>query len=281
MLQTMLLSLLVLQTTPESACAQVINLEAGIAASEVCLGEEQRRLAEAEAQDPPDRRRRLEAAARHYRRAANATHNSEIRSLALDALATLYGARHLDQLDAMDHVLRELIALKPDDLVPLFRLARLHEDRSLIDAAEDTLLSARRLQPENVEPYKRLAQFYARRATAVHRLTQLVEPQRSQRAGEPDERGIYRIGGGVTAPRRLDRAEYPPDALASGIEGAVVAEVVISEKGEIVEARIVRSVPLLDEAALEALRYWYFAPTLVNGEAVPVSMTVTVNFTKP
>jgi TonB family protein len=73
---------------------------------------------------------------------------------------------------------------------------------------------------------------------------------------------------------------YPPEALASGIEGAVVADVVISETGDVVEAKIVQSVPLLDDAALEALRHWHFAPTLVDGKAAPVRMTVTVNFTK-
>ena len=45
------------------------------------------------------------------------------------------------------------------------------------------------------------------------------------------------------------------------------------------DARILRSIPLLDEAALEAVRQWQFTPTLLNGVPVPVIMTVTVNFT--
>lgn len=47
------------------------------------------------------------------------------------------------------------------------------------------------------------------------------------------------------------------------------------------DARIVRSIPLLDEAALEAVRKWEFEPTPVDGQAVPVRMNVTVNFTLP
>jgi protein TonB len=47
----------------------------------------------------------------------------------------------------------------------------------------------------------------------------------------------------------------------------------------VVNARVLRSVPLLDQAALDAVRQWVFTPTLLNGVPVPVIMTVTVNFT--
>jgi protein TonB len=126
-----------------------------------------------------------------------------------------------------------------------------------------------------------LAQFYARRATAMHAMAQAAQPKPTQKFGEPDDRGIYRVGGAVTPPHRLDRPVYPPEALAAGIEGAVVADVVISGTGQVIEAKILQSIPLLDEAALEAVRNWHFAPTIVNAHAVPVRMTVTVNFTKP
>ena len=39
-----------------------------------------------------------------------------------------------------------------------------------------------------------------------------------------------------------------------------------------------RSIPLLDDAALTAVRQWKFTPTLLNGIAVPIVMTVTVHF---
>ena len=94
-----------------------------------------------------------------------------------------------------------------------------------------------------------------------------------------DEQGVYRVGGAVQPPQRLDRAVYPPEAIAAGIEGAVIAEVVINPSGDVTEASVLRSVPLLDEAALKAVRNWHFAPALINGEAVPVRMTVSVAFT--
>jgi protein TonB len=45
------------------------------------------------------------------------------------------------------------------------------------------------------------------------------------------------------------------------------------------DVRVLRSIPLLDAAATEAVRQWQYTPTLLNGVPVPVIMTVTVNFT--
>jgi protein TonB len=54
---------------------------------------------------------------------------------------------------------------------------------------------------------------------------------------------------------------------------------VIGEDGTVQNVRVLRSKPLLDDAAVEAVRQWRFTPTLLNGQPVPVVMTVTVAFT--
>jgi protein TonB len=59
----------------------------------------------------------------------------------------------------------------------------------------------------------------------------------------------------------------------------VIIEATIDREGRVTEARLLRSIPLLDQAALEAVRQWEYEPTLLNGVTVPVIMTVTVNFT--
>jgi protein TonB len=46
----------------------------------------------------------------------------------------------------------------------------------------------------------------------------------------------------------------------------------------VVNATVLRGVPVLDEAALEAVRKWVYTPTLLNGVPTPVIMTVTVRF---
>ena len=53
----------------------------------------------------------------------------------------------------------------------------------------------------------------------------------------------------------------------------------ISPQGKVTDVRVLRSLPLLDQAAVEAVRQWIYAPTLLNGVPVPVIMTITVNFT--
>jgi len=72
---------------------------------------------------------------------------------------------------------------------------------------------------------------------------------------------------------------YPPIAQSARVQGVVILEATIGPDGRVQNAKILRSVPLLDAAALEAVQQWEYTPTLLNGEPVPVIMTVTVNFT--
>ena len=72
---------------------------------------------------------------------------------------------------------------------------------------------------------------------------------------------------------------YPDIAMRARIAGVVVLEATIDAQGKVVNLRVLRSVPLLDQAAVDAVRQWEFTPTRLNGVAVPVVMTVTVNFT--
>jgi protein TonB len=86
---------------------------------------------------------------------------------------------------------------------------------------------------------------------------------------------------GIKPPQRLVNVApvYPALALSARKEGIVIIDATIDERGNVTETRILRSIPLLDEAAVAAVRQWKFSPTLLNGVAVPIVMTVTVNFT--
>jgi periplasmic protein TonB len=92
--------------------------------------------------------------------------------------------------------------------------------------------------------------------------------------------GPVRVGGSIEPPRKVVSAPpvYPAIARAAGVQGIVVLEAVIAEDGTVREVRVLRSQPLLDAAAVEAVRKWRFTPTLLNGQPVPVVMTVTVGF---
>ena len=74
------------------------------------------------------------------------------------------------------------------------------------------------------------------------------------------------------------RFAHPPLALASKVERIVIIEATIGPTGKVQDARVLRSHPLLEAAALEAVRQWEFTLTMLNGNPVPVIMTVTVDF---
>jgi|RhiMethySRZTD1v2_1073278.scaffolds.fasta_scaffold00865_12 TonB family protein len=89
-----------------------------------------------------------------------------------------------------------------------------------------------------------------------------------------------RVGGQVKPPTQTKKVNpaYPPEALANRVSGVVILEAVIGLDGKVVNATVLRSVPLLDQAAIDAVRQWEYTPTLLNGAPVPIIMTVTVNF---
>lgn len=90
-----------------------------------------------------------------------------------------------------------------------------------------------------------------------------------------------RVGGTIKAPTKVKNVNpmYPEDAKAARVQGVVIIEARVERDGTVGDARILRSIPMLDQAALDAVRQWEFTPTLLNGEPVPLIMTVTVNFT--
>jgi protein TonB len=89
-----------------------------------------------------------------------------------------------------------------------------------------------------------------------------------------------RVGGEIEPPKKLKdvRPQYPSTARAARVEGMVVLEAVIDSRGVVTNVRVVKSIPLLDEAAVEAVKQWRYQATMLNGQAVPVVMTVTLNF---
>ena len=93
--------------------------------------------------------------------------------------------------------------------------------------------------------------------------------------------GPMRLHSGINPPRKVHDVTpvYPTLARTAGARGVVIIEATIDARGEVSEAKILRSIPLLDSAALDAVRQWRFTPARLNGEPVAVLITVTVNFT--
>ncbi len=97
----------------------------------------------------------------------------------------------------------------------------------------------------------------------------------------PPPAAPVRVGGNIKPPQKVRdvRPSYPAIAQSARVQGIVIIEATIGPNGRVQDAKVLRSIPLLDQAALDAVRQWEFTPTLLNGVPVPVIMTVTVQFT--
>ena len=92
--------------------------------------------------------------------------------------------------------------------------------------------------------------------------------------------GPIRVGSRIASPRKIhDVAPVLPDlARQAGVRGTVVLELTVGADGAVTNATVLRSIPLLDKAALDAARQWRYDPTLVNNQPVPIILTATVTF---
>jgi protein TonB len=97
---------------------------------------------------------------------------------------------------------------------------------------------------------------------------------------KPKPTGPIRVGGNVQAARIVNRVQpvYPPLARQTRISGTVRLHAIISKDGTIQQLEVISGHPLLQQAALDAVRQWRYQPTLLNGEPVEVDTTIDVIF---
>jgi protein TonB len=97
---------------------------------------------------------------------------------------------------------------------------------------------------------------------------------------KPKPTGPVRVGGNVQAARIVNRVQpvYPPLARQTRISGTVRLHAIISKDGTIQQLEVMSGHPLLQQAALDAVRQWRYQPTLLNGEPVEVDTTIDVIF---
>jgi TonB family protein len=156
--------------------------------------------------------------------------------------------------------------------------------------------------PNNPTPYIELARIYAeqqRYADAIRMLQTAIgvlqqasvlprlQPSVTAAPPPPPRDRVFlagdtvRVGGDIKEPKKIRHVApvYPDVAQQARVQGVVILEAMIDGAGDVIDANVLRSVALLDQAAVDAVRQWKFTPTLVNGVPVNVIMTVTVNFT--
>jgi protein TonB len=103
-------------------------------------------------------------------------------------------------------------------------------------------------------------------------------PEEFRRALE--EHRPMRIGGLIKAPTKIHdvKPHLPDEARVARVQGVVIVEAILDATGHVAAARVLRSIPMLDDAALSAVRQWVFTPTLNDGVPSAAMVTMTVNF---
>jgi len=92
--------------------------------------------------------------------------------------------------------------------------------------------------------------------------------------------GAVKVEGDMTPPKLIKDVQpvYPEVARQAQVQGEVILSVRADEKGQVVDVMVLRSIPLLDQAAIDAVRQWVYEPTIIDGKAAPIVFTVTVRF---
>jgi TonB family protein len=106
---------------------------------------------------------------------------------------------------------------------------------------------------------------------------------RAKTAAEAKAKAVasaVRVGGQIRPPTKIKDVTpvYPAIAKSARVGGSVVIEATIGPDGKVIDAKVVKSIPMLDQAALDAVQQWEYSPSLLNGVPVPIIITVTVNF---
>jgi protein TonB len=117
--------------------------------------------------------------------------------------------------------------------------------------------------------------------TTIGTNVSIADPPPPPPAPDPPQKpALVRASTLIKQPKKIVDVQpiYPRVARDAHIEGLVIIEAIIDERGHVTNARVLRSAPMLDQAALTAVRQWRYTPTMLNNVPVSVIMTITVNF---
>lgn len=97
---------------------------------------------------------------------------------------------------------------------------------------------------------------------------------------EKDAKPPIHAIGDIKPPKLVTMVEpiYPEEARKAGISGVVIVEATTNKEGRVVDTKVLRSIPELNQAAIDAVKQWVYEPMIIDGEARGVVFTVTVRF---
>src|SRR5688572_26906923 len=128
---------------------------------------------------------------------------------------------------------------------------------------------------------KRVRQSVACLASAAALLLVLTPAAYGAGQDKPTTPPPVRVGGAIKMPVKTKDTKpvYPPLAIQNRTQGVVILEVTVGVDGKVTATKVLKSINMLNEAAIEAAKGREFKPTMVNGVAVPVIMTMPIIFT--
>jgi len=238
------------------------------------------------------RRADYTAADRFYAQAASGADRAEI------APALLYlGVRAMGSGNklAAEGFFERVVKIDPKGQQAGPALSWLASMRAKLDPAGAEELFKQALASENptsleyvdtLRKYSLLVKKLGREADAQELEARAREAQTShsadrRAAAKPLDAGVFRVGGGVTAPSLISKREpeYTEGARSGGVQGTTVLGVDIGPDGTAGNFEVVRSLePSLDLKAIEAVQQWKFKPGTKDGQPVTVRATIEVNF---
>jgi len=95
--------------------------------------------------------------------------------------------------------------------------------------------------------------------------------------------GPVRVGGQIQPPTLISRVEpvYPNVAVVARMQGVVILEATVNAEGRVTDLKVLRGIPVLDRAAMDAVKQWRYSPVILNGRPVSFILTVVVSFSLP
>ena len=97
----------------------------------------------------------------------------------------------------------------------------------------------------------------------------------------PDEKGLYKVGGAVSAPKLIHYVDpkYSKEAKRAKLEGVCVLDLIVDPQGMPRDIHVTQPVGKgLDENAIKAIQQYRFEPAKLDGKPVPVEIRIEVRF---
>jgi periplasmic protein TonB len=114
---------------------------------------------------------------------------------------------------------------------------------------------------------------------SITEIVQIVAPRELERPKAPKIPTPVRVGS-IQEAKLIHRVEpvYPKIAIVTRVSETVILDLLIDEEGNVANVTVLKGHPLLNAAAVQAVKQWKYSPTIQNGEPVQVQATVTIFF---